>query len=114
MHDRSQSGWFGPRAQRRLLTALTLMVLALAVRSEIFGANGLLALRARQREYRQEFSRVKRLESDNRRLHTDVHQLRSDPSAIERIAREQLHLTRKGEMVFTYPARDLKSHPTSK
>jgi cell division protein FtsB len=37
---------------------------------------------------------------DNRRLATEIAALRSDPRAIERLAREELGLTRPGETVF--------------
>ena len=43
------------------------------------------------------------LEDQNRQLNQAVRELRSDPNAIEDIAREQLHLTRPGEVVYTYP-----------
>jgi cell division protein FtsB len=47
---------------------------------------------------------VDRLQKENQQFAERIKQLKSDPSAIEKEAREQLHYTRKGEIVFVSPA----------
>ena len=91
----------GKLARRLLIGAAAVTVLC-GLRYEIFGANGLLAMHRKQQEYRQELARLQQLESENRSLHRDIQSLKNGKSAIERIAREELHLTRPGEVVYTY------------
>ncbi|HXR96404.1 MAG TPA: septum formation initiator family protein [Terriglobales bacterium] len=69
----------------------------------LLSPSGYLALRRQQQLYQKESSRVQALEEQNRLLNQSVRALRSDPAAIEGIAREQLHLTKPGEIVYTYP-----------
>ncbi len=45
------------------------------------------------------------LRRDVARLRTEVKDLREDPAAVERIAREQLGLVRKSEVVFQFDKR---------
>ncbi|MGH9543375.1 MAG: FtsB family cell division protein [Terriglobales bacterium] len=112
MKERQLSFWrtnFG----RRLALALVAMLLALLAKVEIFGHNGYLALRQKEAAYRQEAARLARLQQENRDLHGDVRRLRSDPAAIERIAREQMHLTKPGEVVLTYDPAQLHAAPAA-
>lgn len=91
---------------RLIVHAIKLAVLGGAVlaciAAALFGANGYLALRQRQKQYAATLQHIQALESQNRDLNQAVRELRSDPTAIEGIAREQLHLTRPGEVVYTY------------
>ncbi len=43
-----------------------------------------------------------KLKKDIERLSRDVHALRSDPRAVERIARDELGLLREGEVLFQF------------
>lgn len=65
---------------------------------------GFVALRQQEAANAQEQARVKALEAQNRELNQQVHALQTDPNAIEDIARKQLHLTRPGEVIYTYSA----------
>jgi len=60
----------------------------------------------RMRALETELSGVQRenaeLRRDVSRLRADVKQLRESPTAVERIAREQLGLVRKSEVVFQF------------
>lgn len=105
----SQSGfWRQIKAHKWSLAALIALI-ALLGRIEILGSSGYLALRHKQQEYDREVQRLHRLQSQNQHLHHNITELKSDPAAIERIAREQLHLTKPGEVVFTYPDKNPKS-----
>lgn len=91
---------------RSIVHAIKLALLAgtvvACIAGALFGANGYLALRQRQTQYAAKLQHIQALESQNRDLNQAVRELRSDPTAIEGIAREQLHLTRPGEVVYTY------------
>lgn len=85
------------------MAALALPVLWLAQHAW-FGPSGYRALLQKRQEVQQQLTRIQALEAQNRDLNQAVRALRSDPNAIEAIAREQLHLARPGEVVYTYPA----------
>lgn len=70
----------------------------------IFGANGMVVYQGKRSEYKKLQTDMQQLEDENQRLTKQVDQLRNDPKAIEREAREQLHYTKKGEMVYLLPA----------
>src|SRR5688572_25943035 len=66
----------------------------------IFGDNGYMELRKKEREIRQmELERDARLEQ-NRLLQHEVERLKTDMGRIEQLAREELKLTREGEIVI--------------
>jgi len=48
-------------------------------------------------------SEVDRLQKANEQYAERIKQLKSDPAAIEKEAREQLHYTRRGEVVYVAP-----------
>ena len=72
---------------------------------QVFGEKGYLKLRARQREVRQLEQELRRLTEENQRLQRQIQRLRTDPAAIERVAREEMKLVRPGEVIYTVPAR---------
>jgi cell division protein FtsB len=78
-------------------------LLGLLLIHDIFGSHGFLAMRRAQQEVEAERQRIKALEEENKRLGEDVHSLKTDPAAIERIAREEMGLARPGEKVFKLP-----------
>lgn len=90
------------RLGRRLALGLVAAFVLLLARYEVFGGNGLLALRHRRAQLQNETARLRGLRDENQQLHSAIGQLRRDPEAIERVAREQLRLTKPGEVVFTY------------
>ncbi len=87
---------------RRLLLAGVALLLVWAVRVAVFGTHGYLALRREQAVYARQQRQLRKMETENRELHRDIRNLRSNPETIESIARRQLHLTRPGEVVYTY------------
>jgi cell division protein FtsB len=85
--------------------ALPIAILALAVIGApilIFEPEGL----PRMRKMTQEFTDVNAENAELRRsvtrLRSEVDQLRSDPAAVERIARSELGLVHKNEIVFQF------------
>jgi cell division protein FtsB len=85
--------------RKAALLASVIAIIALVVGS-LFGDRGILQLMA-QRQRALELAReVEEIRADNVRLASEIHALRTDPRAIERIAREELGLARPGETVF--------------
>ncbi len=70
----------------------------------VFGANGWVVYQKKKVEYRQLQDNLQKLTQENEGLQKDVKGLKSDKAAIEREAREQLHYTRPGEVVYVMPA----------
>jgi cell division protein FtsB len=81
---------------------LGLVLLALLVH-DIFGAHGFVAMRRTQKEIAQIREQIGKINDENKSLAGQVNSLKSDPKAIERIAREEMGLARPGEMIFKLP-----------
>ena len=78
---------------------LTVAIILLAV----FKDKGWLDVRARARQFRAVESQIRDIEAENQRLTDEIQALRTDPAAIEKIAREQLKLVKPGEVVLVLP-----------
>jgi cell division protein FtsB len=66
----------------------------------VFHENGILTVNQHEEQLRRLQVANERLRQDNIKLRQEVDELRSDPFAIEKIAREKLNLARPGEMIF--------------
>jgi cell division protein FtsB len=92
------------RARRRLATAgVGVLVLWLGFHV-IFGANGMVVYQNKRAEYKKLQIEMQRAVDENKQLTKQVDELRNDPKAIEREAREQLHYTKKGELIYLLPS----------
>jgi len=91
--EESQTG------RKAVLLACVLGLIALLV-GALFGNRGMLQL-IQQREQSHRIERqIAELRHENARLAGEIRALRSEPRAIERVAREQLGLLKPGETVF--------------
>jgi cell division protein FtsB len=81
---------------------LGLFLLALLVH-DIFGAHGFLAMRRTRAEIERVQKDIDRLNKENIQLAEEVKTLKSDPRAIEKIAREDLGLAKDGEVIIKIP-----------
>jgi len=89
---------------RRNLNWFLAIGLALLFLQDIFGTHGVLAMRRTQQQAEQIRMEINQLDEENRKLQDRVKALKSDPATIERIARQEMHLSRPGEWVFeTHP-----------
>ena len=70
----------------------------------IFGQNGLTAYQQKRQEFQTLQGQLHSLQRENELLKGHVDRLQSDPDAIEHQAREELHYTRPGEVIYTLPA----------
>jgi cell division protein FtsB len=78
---------------------LTVAMLLLAV----FNEKGALEVHAQANKLNVIESQISKLDSDNKQLTADIQALRSDPNAIEKLAREELKLVKPGEIVLVTP-----------
>jgi cell division protein FtsB len=85
--------------------------LALLLLQDIFGTHGVLAMRRTQQQAAEIRKQINQLDDENQKLQDRVKALKSDPATIERIARQEMHLYRPGELVFeTHSSGDGKSN----
>ena len=94
----------GPTAylRKNARQILGLALFALLVH-DIFGAHGFIAMRKTQREIKQIREQIGKLNHENQSLSGQVTSLKTDPKAIERIAREEMGLARPGEIIYKLP-----------
>lgn len=86
------------------LLPMALLVLAIvSVPIMVLEPQGLPRYRALERELREIERDNEGLAHEVRRLDAEVRQLREDPAAMERIARDELGMVREGELVFQFP-----------
>jgi cell division protein FtsB len=95
----------------RYILALGLFLIAM---HDVFGSHGLLAMRRTQTQVKQLRGEIDRLNQENGDLGKQVRALRTDPKAIERIARDELGLARPGEMIFKLPEQPQDTHAQAK
>jgi cell division protein FtsB len=102
----SRTALRGDGADSRLAPK-TLLVAGVVVAMVLYGAlkddEGVLRLFAEQSRLNDLRRSVRELRDENLRLREEVRALRQDPRAIEGLAREQLGLSRPGEIVFLIP-----------
>jgi len=78
---------------------LTVAVLVLAV----FNDKGLLQVRGQSKKLTAVENDVTELDAENKQLTKEIQALRTDPTTIERLAREELKLVKPGEIVLVSP-----------
>jgi cell division protein FtsB len=90
--------------RRRAATIATGTLALVMAYGVIFGHNGLTAFAHKREEAKSLQQQTQQLQKENERLNEHVDRLQNDPSAIEHEAREELHYTRAGEVIYTLPA----------
>ena len=91
--------------RRKAAILASVIALTALVVGSLFGDRGYLQLMVRRQHEEALAREIEQLRAENARLAAEIHALRADPRAIERIAREELGLARAGETVFILPAR---------
>ncbi|HET9087755.1 MAG TPA: septum formation initiator family protein [Acidobacteriaceae bacterium] len=69
----------------------------------IFGHDGLVAYQQKQRQAQQLQQQILSLKAENERIAAHDRRLQNDRDTIEYEAREQMHYTRPGEVIYTLP-----------
>ncbi|MFO0677428.1 MAG: septum formation initiator family protein [Polyangiaceae bacterium] len=89
----------------RALPIGVLLLALVAVPILVFQPEGLPRLRALEKEMAEVSSQNAELRRDVKKLRVEVTQLKDDPTAVERIARDKLGLVRRSEVVFQFGAK---------
>ena len=86
--------------RRKAATLASIIALVALVVGALFGDRGLLHLMDQRHRAEVLAGEVADLQRENARLAAEITALRSDPRAIERLAREELGMVRADETVF--------------
>ena len=102
------------RSRRKLATFGVGALACFLAYHVVFGANGLVVYKQKREEYRQLQEQNRVLEQQNLVLEKQNKALKTDAQAIEKEARERLHYTRPGEVVYTVPSKPAVSQAPHK
>lgn len=94
---------------RRLGTVAAVLLIVGVLLHAMFGTNGMVAYQQKRAEMQSLGKEVDRLQKENDQFTGQIKALKSDPAAIEKEAREQLHYTKPGEVVYVAPEVPQKS-----
>jgi cell division protein FtsL len=97
--------WDAATIRRNAGYVLVLFCIALLVH-EVYGQHGILALRRERKEIQNLQQQIHQLQQENAQLDKQVNALQFDPKAVERLAREQLRMSRRGEIIYTLPEKN--------
>jgi cell division protein FtsB len=89
------------RVRRRIGTILAILLALVFGWHAIFGQNGVTAYAAKREEDRALTQQIETLKQENGKLQDHVDHLQTDPDTIEMEARQRLHYTRQGEVIYT-------------
>ena len=91
----------GFRSRRRIATAAAVVIAVFLGYHVIAGQNGVAAFQQKRLEDRTLRKQIGTLQQENSQLKAHVDRLQNSPDAIEHEAREILHYTRPGEVIYT-------------
>jgi cell division protein FtsB len=92
--------FFG-RLEKKYLAFLSLLIFGVLLFT-VFGSRGLVQIFQMREEKDRILMGNARLEEENKKLSEQIHRLRTDKDEIERIAREEMMLVGKGEIVYQF------------
>jgi len=84
-------------------TAVAVLLALLVTWHVIHGQHGLSVWHEKRAEDRALQREILELQQENAEMRQQVERLKSDPEAIERQARENLHYAKPGEVIYTLP-----------
>jgi cell division protein FtsL len=79
---------------------LILVVFAVVAIVSFFRNTGISELQNARKRVAQLHADISRAESENARLHAEIESVKRSTFAVERIAREELGMSKKGEIVY--------------
>jgi len=94
-----------PRLARDLPCAVLVGgVLSIVLGISLFFANrGIAELQQARKRVAELHSDISRLQTENARLRSEIDSVRKSTYAVERIAREELGMSKKGEVIYLLP-----------
>jgi cell division protein FtsB len=90
--------------RRRLATGIVAVLAVWLFVHVMFGANGMVIYRQKRAEYQNLQKEILSVEVENENCSKRINSLKTDAKTIEKEAREVLHYTRPGEIVYVSPA----------
>jgi cell division protein FtsB len=89
--------------RRRMATGGVIVLTVWLMLHVMFGANGMVIYRQKAAEYQSLQKDIIGLSNQNQQYQQQINSLQTDPKMIEKEARERLHYTRPGEVVYVSP-----------
>ncbi len=112
--ERTRPAWSLVYDLRRRIATVAVIVLAVGLFFHVmFGANGMVVYKQKRAEMKELQREVSDLQQQSGRYQEQIRALKSDPEAIEKEAREQLHYARPGEVVYVPPSTASPQKPTT-
>ena len=97
--------------QQVILLAVSFFLLMMIV--AVFHEDGILTIREFENELVQFKAGNETLKNENQKLRNEIDSLKSDPFAVEILAREKLNLVRPGETVYQIVRHEEKLSPAN-
>jgi cell division protein FtsB len=99
--------------RRRIATVAVSVVACLLFVHVMFGANGMVVYKQKRAEYESLQKKVIEVKQENDRYRHEIGALKSDQTAIEKEAREQLGYAKPGEYVYVSPVPAKATQPSN-
>lgn len=99
--------------RRRIATVFAVVIAVLVGYHALFGANGVVAYRAKRSEDRLLAQQLEKMKIDNARLKSHVEHLKTDPDAIEFEAHTRLRYTRPDQVIVLNNSANTASQPAN-
>jgi cell division protein FtsB len=93
------------RATMKIVVMLSSVLTIVFLVSFFFSEQGMSELQRSRLRVQNLQSEVTRLEAENKRLQQEIESLKKSTFAVERIAREDLGMSKPGEVVYMLPAK---------
>jgi len=91
--------------RRRIATIAVALLAASLFVHVMFGVNGMVVYRQKRADYQQLQKQINVVQQENDRYSQQIQGLKTDQTAIEKEAREQLGYAKPGEYVYVAPAK---------
>lgn len=91
--------------RRRIATIAVALLAASLFVHVMFGANGMVVYRQKRADYQQLQKQINVVQQENDRYTQQIQGLKTDQTAIEKEAREQLGYAKPGEYVYVAPTK---------
>jgi cell division protein FtsB len=96
--------WARVYGHRRRIATIAVVALAASLFVHVmFGANGMVVYRQKHTAYQELQKQIVEMQQENERYTSEIQGLKSDQTAIEKEAREQLGYAKPGEYVYVSP-----------
>ena len=101
------------QSRRRIATVLAIAFAVLLGYHVMVGHNGVTAYQQKRSEDKSLQLDINSLQEENAKLKEHVDRLKVDPKTIEHEAKEHLHYTRPGEIIYTLNEKSAEAEPTT-